>query len=288
MTSSTSTAGTVEWMHKLLVPWLVQGVMEQGYDHLQGPVHRAQDAAALMTPDALVRAYGLDGDGSPFGAAPTVVHVLQFRVHPLMRLQRPADRGLRPWPTFGNGFLRGDSLAPVWLLDLTRVPSGSQLWQVPADGQARVVAQYDGPATGWRGGRGYFPPLHLIGTRAQWRDLDVPADLSADRSRVSLAVTGDQAPHEGFVQARPGVWTRELAVADVTRVFDLTLTCTWRDVPCRIIQHTAQQSRLLLLTDDPDTIATVGGEEVEPGVYEVTAPSSELVDVQGATRDLSR
>jgi len=271
-------------LERVVPPWISAGILQQGYYHLGGAVARAVDVAGLL-PGELLDTWALHYDGSPFVDHPDHVDVLRFPVHPLMQLTTPAPTADRPWPTYPMGFLFGETVAPVWNLERTRVPVGAELWRCTADGEA-LLATFAGPAMGWQGASGYFPPIHFVGARAKWRDLDVPAELSRDRNSVELTVVGSSGP-DGFEQVRPDVWRREVPRSEVEQFFELVLACTYRDLPCRILQHTAQQSRLLLLTDDSDDARRVGAEEADIGVFEVTAPTADLADVGGTTREMA-
>jgi len=274
---------TAEVLQKVVAPWVSRGILEQGYYHLGGAVARAVDVAELTTPKAVLDAWRLRYEGSPFPADPDYVDVLRFSMHPLMSLTAPADIE-RPWPTFANGFLGGEALAPVWMLERTRVPAGAELWRLQRDGEQRHLATYVSPGQGWSGGRGYYPPVHLVGTRAKWLDLDVPADIVGDGTEVELVVVGETAP-DGFQQVRVGVWCRTVPRTEVAELFELTLTCRYRSVPCRIIQRTSDQTRLLLLDDDPDTVRQLNAEEADIGSFEITASTAELTDIAGVTRE---
>jgi hypothetical protein len=142
---------------------------------------------------------------------------------------------------------------------------------------------FTGPARGWGDSRGYFPPIHLVGTRAKWRDLDVPADLVGDGSSVELAVVGDSAP-DGFEQVRVGVWSRHVPRDEVSELFEVVVTATYRGIPCRIIQQTPAESRILLLTDDPDTARELNAEEADIGTFEATVATPDLSDIAGHSR----
>jgi hypothetical protein len=277
-------APPVDILQKVVTPWVSQAFYNQGYYHLGGPVARAVDVAALTTPAEILDAWGLRYDGSPFDADADFVDVLRFRVHPLMALTNPVDSPERPWPTYTTGFLTGAGVvAPVWVLERTRVPAGAELWRIERDGQQRLLTAFTGPARGWAGAVGYFPPIHLVGTRATWQDLDVPADLVADGSTVELAVVGDTAP-DGFEQVRVGVWSRHVPRDDVDELFEVVITATYRNTPCRVIQRTPAESRILLLTDDPATASALSAEEADIGVFEATVATAELTDIAGHSR----
>lgn len=273
-------------LQKLLMPWLARAVAEQGYSAVGGPVTEAADAANLDTPAAFVRAYGFEGPGSPFGDSPAYVDVLRFQTHPLMSLEKPEPHGERPWPTYDSGFLRGDIAVPVWMLDRTRVPTGTELWRMAASGEQQLLSSYGGPALGWRGARGYFPPIHFVGPRAAWQGAEYPADFTPDQRGVELVHVGEQPP-EGFEAVRPQVSRKIVEVGACDRVFDLVLTARWREVPVRVLQRSGDQVLVLLLSDDPEDARRLGAGEVEPGIFEATAPADELTDTSGGTRELA-
>lgn len=274
-----------EVLEKVVAPWVSAGIVDHGYYHLGGHVARAADVAGL-SPAQLVEAWGLGFEGSPFRPVPDHLDVLRFAVHPLMALATPAPAAARPWPTYPSGFLSGPALAPVWLLDRTRVPIGAELWRRSTSGE-QLLATFDGPAAGWRGARGYYPPVHLVGTRAKWHDLDLPAEILGAGAFVELVSVGPDAPGAGWDQVRPHVWRRVVPRSEVSELFELVLTCRYRDVPCRILQHTPQQSRLLLLDVDPLAARAVGAEEADIGAFEVTAATIELSGTGGTTRTLA-
>jgi hypothetical protein len=272
-------------LERPLPPWTSRAILEQGYYHLGGPVARTIDVDEERTPAQRVALWRLDYPGSPFESAPSELDILRFPQHPLMALRTPAtDASPRPWPTYATGFLAGAVIAPVWSLERTRVPAGAELRRVDSAGNEHVLAVFNGPALGWNGGRGYYPPVHLVGTRAKWAALDVPGELLGND--VELVVVGSTAP-PGFAEVRADVWRRLVPRAEVSDVFELVLSCRYRGIPSRILQHTADQSRLLLLDDDPLVAEQFGAEEVDLGTFEVTVDSAALEDVGGATRSLA-
>ena len=264
-------------LERVVPPRISAGIRQQGYDHVGGYVARALEVARL-SPAQLVREWGLIYPGSPFPDQPEHLDVLRFPSHPLMALREPGPTDPRPWPTYSSGLLLGASSAPVWLLGRTRLPVAAELWRTTASGQTRL-ATFEGPARGWRGSRGYHPPTDLVGIRAVWHDLELPAELSRDGATVELVVVGGAAP-EGFDQVRPGVWRRSVPRDQVDRVFEPVLTCTYRDVPCRILQRALEDSRLLLLSDHPENARWLGADEVDVGSYEVEAATAELTDLR--------
>jgi hypothetical protein len=279
------TVQPAEVLEKVVAPAISEAFYRHGYYHVGGPVARAVDVAELTTAAAILDAWRLRYDGTPFAPDPDHVDVLRFRVHPLMSLSNPTDTPSRPWPTYPTGFLgTNGTAAPVWVLDRTRVPAGAELWRVKRDGSQECLTMFTGPARGWAGAIGYFPPVHLVGTRAKWNGLDVPADIVGDGSMVELALVGDAAP-DGFEQFRVGVWSRSVPREEVSELFELVVNATYREIPSRVIQHTPTQSRILLLTDDPHVARSVDAEEVDIGTFEVNVPTAELSGLAGHTRE---
>ena len=92
-------------------------------------------------------------------------------------------------------------------------------------------------------------------------------------------ITVGRGAREGFAEVRPDVWRRSVPRAEVDCVFEPVLTCTYRDIPCRILQHTRDRSHLLLLSDHPANAAWLGAAEVDVGSYEVVAPTAELTNL---------
>ena len=195
---------------------------------------------------------------------------------------RPTEE--RSWPTYPTGFLRADAVVPVWELARTRYSYGAEYWRIRSDGEQKCLSAYQGAARGWRGAQGWRPWSPLVGPRARWRGAELVADVVGDGVLVSAAA--DAGP-EGWEQVRPGVWTAALPLQEC-EIFEVVLTATWRDVPVRVLRSDGTASHLLVLSDDEEQALSVGANLVEPGVYEATAPTDELVDVQGVTNELER
>ena len=272
-------------LEKMLVPAGMQRIVEQGYDALSGPVYRAEDLFGA-SPAERVAAHGLGSDVFPFGADPDHVDVVRFGTNPLMDLRVPgvpATPGERPWPVYEKGFLL-DAVA-VWDLTMTRAPVGARFIRVDRDGTEREFSRYDGAAWGWRRAKGYFPPLHLVGPRAKWRGLDLPASYTEDQQSVELVWVGDQGVPEGFAAARPRVHSRVVPVAECDQVFEVDLRGRWRDAPVRILQQAGDEALLLLLDPTLESVNRLGAVALEPSLFQVTAPASEVEGTGGVIRE---
>jgi hypothetical protein len=263
-------------LQKLLTHGLGTAIVDDGHDHVGGVVVLASDAAALRTPDLLLRAYGFEG-GQEF------VDVVRFELPPLASLTNPAaaDAGRRPlYPT---GFLRGDAVVPVWELSRTRYSFGAEYWRIRADGEQRVLSAYQGAARGWRGAKGWRPWTPLVGPRARWRGSELAADVVGDS--VLLGMRGETGP-EGWEQVRPQTWVAAVPASEC-ELFEVVLTATWQGVPVRVLSSGPAGARVLLLIDDADRAAALGADTVEPGVFEMTVSPADLAETHGVTSELA-
>jgi hypothetical protein len=187
-----------------------------------------------------------------------------------------------PWPTYPTGFLR--NAAAVWILTLTRVPVSARFIRIGLDGTEREFSRYDGAARGWRGAKGYYPPLHLIGPRAKHGTLDLPCSYTADQQSVELVWVGDEQVPDGFDQVRPRVHARVVPVAEC-EVFDIALLARWREHRVRILQQAGDEALVVLTPDSAARAEELGAVEMEPGVYQATVPAAELTDREGVRSD---
>lgn len=271
-------------LEKVLVPEASRRVVDLGYDWLTGPVYQPDDLIGL-TPVERVQALGLDGEDGPFGEAPDHVDVIRFGTNPLMDLRIPTNAPGHsdvPWPTYPTGFLR--NAAPVWVLTLTRMPVGARYIRIGLDGTEREFSRYEGAARGWRGAKGYFPPLHLIGPRAKHGALDLPCSYTADQQAVELVWVGDQQVPEGFEQVRPRVHARVVPTSEC-EVFDIALLARWREHRVRVLQQAGDDALVVLTPDSTAQAEELGAVEMEPGVYQATVPVAELTDREGVRSD---
>lgn len=163
-------------------------ILQDGLDTLEGTLLAAEVADGLH-PDALRTLAGLH-DPTPRA----FVDLVTVAPHPLMKLR--SDDG-------------------VTSVERTRVPNGSCLWRVDPDGSRRVLTYFDGPAYGWRNGRGYLAPAEPLGPWATFEGCDYAAAFPAgETDRVGLVAVGKEPP-EGFAWTRPGISQRYVAVTDL-------------------------------------------------------------------------
>ena len=127
-------------------------------------MHRANEVDHLRTPAELFSALGLVHDGTPFTADAKEAYVLRWPAYrpslyriPYGGQSEQALRAMDGWvierpPFRGNGFAPGESRDVIaeFKVDSVRLPHGTQLWRMDADGTQRMVAIFDCDAPVWR------------------------------------------------------------------------------------------------------------------------------------------
>jgi hypothetical protein len=89
-------------LQELLTAPVATAIVEAGSDQVGGYVAAASEVVVLRTPSDLLAAYGIDG-------SPEFADVVRFVQPRLATFSSPSGEA-RPWQTFPNGFLLGDSL----------------------------------------------------------------------------------------------------------------------------------------------------------------------------------
>lgn len=261
-------------LQKLLTGAVASAIVEDGLDQVEGYVTSAAEAARL-SPGELLAAYGID-------ANPEFVDVVRFHPPRLATFSTPSS-DQRPWQTFPNGFLLGDSLARVWHMSRTRFPWGAEYWRIRSDGQQTRLSHYGGAARGWARAQRWRPPSPIVGTLARWRGNEFLADIrDAD---VQLTAITDAGP-QGFEEVRPGAWT---AIAPLSEciVFERVFTADLNGIPVRLLRHGGGKAHVTLLSDDPAAAERVGASLIEPAVYEVVVEAQLLRDVTGVENQMT-
>lgn len=262
-------------LQKLLTAPVASAIVQNGSDQVDGYVSAAQAVAGLRTPADLLAAHGVD-------AAPEFVDVVRFEQPRLAGFSAPTA-AQRPWQTFPNGFLLGDSLAQVWKIGRTRYSYGAEYWRIRYDGEQKRLSRYEGAARGWVGAQRWRPPSPMVGTLARWRGGEFLADVIADR--VLLTVISDQGP-DGFEQAHPGVWSATVPLTEC-EVFERVFTAEVDGVPVRLLGNSGGRAAVVLLTDDPAAAQGIGAGLIEPEVYELDIDARRLQNVRGVENQLT-
>jgi hypothetical protein len=256
-------------LQKLLTAPIAAAIVEAGSDQVGSYVTAASAVADVRTPADLLAAYGVE-------ATPQFVNVVRFEPLQLAQFSRPSDVE-RPWQTFPNGFLLGDSLAPVWNLERTRYSYGAEYWRIRSDGDQKCLSRYEGAARGWIGARQWRAPSPIVGTMARWRSSEYFADVIAES--VLLTALADDGP-AGFEQIQPRVWSATAPLSEC-EVFERVVTAEFDGAPVRLLRGTRGPAEVLLLSDDPAVATRMGAGLAEPGVYEMIVDASRLTNMQG-------
>jgi hypothetical protein len=212
-------------MQKAVTPAMSQGYLRGGYDRVAGFVVRAADAAFATTPATLFEVHGLGFPGSPFTPDAPHVDVLRFPATPQLRFedavggtdQESRQRTGGPFvdrpPFTGLGFaaVRG-AIVPVYWLVHSRVPAGTELVRVAADGSQTLLARYADVGHGWVSdvvAIGHAPTPHVsryVGALAQWQGAYLSADVLDD---VVVVATDIEPPaHTRMERTAAGRWRR--------------------------------------------------------------------------------
>lgn len=261
-------------LQKLLNSFAANAIVETGADQVGGFVTGAEAVISLKTPAELLAAYGVDG-------APKFVDVVRFEQPRLATFSTPTEAE-RPWPTFRNGFLYGDSLAPVWSMGWARYSYGAEYWRIRDDGEQKRLSRYEGAARGWVGAKKWRPPSPWVSTLARWRGGEYFADMLGDN--VLLTAIGETGP-TGFEQIHARAWCVSVPLAEC-EVFERIFTADLDGVPVRLIRSSGDAVEVLLLSDDPTDAQRVGAGLVEPGVYELIVGAKRLADMRGVENQL--
>lgn len=151
-------------MQKIVPREHVEWYLESGYDRVAGFVHRVRDVIELGTPDRLYNTLGLLRDGTPVDPADAEVHVIRWPAYRTGLYRTPfggtTEEALREWgeggwvvegpPFRGDGFAPGSGGSiPEFKVDSVRLPHGSEMYVIGADGSERFVARYDADRLAW-------------------------------------------------------------------------------------------------------------------------------------------
>jgi hypothetical protein len=266
----------------------LQGWLPNGF------CYREYDVAHLRTPAdvALLRTDG-DAGRDGFDAA----YVLRWRAadpadyeipfadnQPGLVTMPPHDRVGSP--VLGTGFSpSGKHLIPEFvtrdLADLP-LPAGTSLSAYSPEGIEVMLYSYQPEQRGW---------LRLVGP--QWRHLLAAAPgVSPDQEYVpnreatrSTQLVGTYRGQEYEAIADPPDEFRVLAMTRAARypvdaVARRGRYATWRGAACLVLREEAGWLRLRLRRPDQETLAALGAQCYERGIYEAWAPVSEVTDDQ--------
>ena len=149
-------------LQKAITPQLSDAYFEHNFDRVFGFVMPWATTSWARTPADLIRAHALDFPGTPFSADMPYIDVLRFEATPNLLLEDATggpDRETqkltggpfidRP-PFTGSGFVADpDHIIPVSWMPHTRVPAGTEIYRLGADGSSTYLAYFHSAAWGW-------------------------------------------------------------------------------------------------------------------------------------------
>lgn len=175
-----------------LAPWIAvlpcattTAILQDGFDTVEGLLLDARGWEAAKPADLRAAAGLADDTGRAFVDIATVVP------HELMTIA--AGR-----------------------VSATRYPTGTCLIRVDPDGSRRLLTYFDGPAYGWRNGRGFADPATTPGPRATWQGARYAAAFVPGEDELIELVAAGDSPPEGFDWSRPGISRAIVPRAEVT------------------------------------------------------------------------
>lgn len=187
-------------------------------------------------------------------------------------------------PVLGTGFApSATELIPEWITadfaDLP-MPANAVIVAYAPDGTEHVLYSYQPEQRGW---------LRLVGP--QWRHLLAPLrEVSAEQEYVPLPRTDPCSRLVGMFRgeeyeaiADPPADFRVLAMTRAARypvesVLRRTRYARWRGAVGTVLSADASWLRLRLCRPDPASVAQLGAQCYERGVYEAWAPASEVTE----------
>ena len=276
--------------------------LSAGFESVCGFVVRAEDVAWADTPAKLFAAHGLGFPGSPLTPDLPFLDVVRIPVTPFIAVV-PAVGGTTPaeaaltggdiidrHPFTGNGFVGGiDQIVPLWWLDPVRVPAGSELWRIAADGSETFLAAYVHVGIGWATPTeavaprlGWVPPSETLGIFARWRGERVLADVLGDGSVIVCSPTD----RDGMQESPRGVWWRQVPRDEVSDLSALRVTARWNGLPVQVVRRFAEEdlirAEVVYIGRDADVAEAASLMKTDAGVYEATVAWDELAELQAS------
>jgi hypothetical protein len=290
-------------LQKAVTPQQVDGYLRSGFDRVFGFALRAADALEATTPADLFQAHALGFDGSPFSADDAEIHVLLFPALPQMKIEdaiggndkesaeKTGGSFIEPAPFTGTGFAPWPGhVAPVYWARHSRVPAGSELHKVTAEGARTHVATFVDTATGWQAAPGLpaltppahpFPPSRLAGPTAVHQGGTFTADPLLDGESVALCATQET---DGFVRTPLGRYRKVVPMSELSELAEVVMTGTVAGLPVRVVDlYQGEQGPVLWVsyTEHLSVLAEAFGlRKMDPGVYEMQIPVDALRDPQ--------
>jgi len=277
-------------MFKVLSPRQLAGYLRGWLPH--GFCYREHDIAHLRTPANLAL---LRTDSDLARDDPDVAFAIRWRAIDPYDFEIPLGDnhgGLAGMPShdrmgapvLGTGFTpSGRYVIPEFvttdIADLP-LPSNATLLAYTPDGTEVVLYTYQPEQRGW---------LRMVGP--QWRHLlagvpDIAPEqeyVPSDEKTKSTRLVGRYRGQEYEAVADPPGEFRVLAMTRAARYPVEALArrgayARWRGADCLVLRQESGWTRLRLCRPNPDSVAALGAQCYERGVYEAWAPAAEITD----------
>ncbi|MDP9801072.1 hypothetical protein J2S49_001148 [Arcanobacterium wilhelmae] len=227
--------------------------LNEGYELVGGYGVEASEGRKVATPAGLIDLCSLRFPGTPF-ADDQPIHYLEVPADPFVQTRVAAgpltegafQGGVVDYAPFdGSGVAKAEGVeTPLLLMDPTRIPIGSKLFRLAADGERTLLGVYHGIAWGWENVEtGTFKagvPSQFIGAVVTREWGSVPADVEVNDAGKPVSVTlvspSEPEGEAGFEELESGMWAKRIAYEDDLDVHTDLIMGKLSGVPVRAIR----------------------------------------------------
>lgn len=273
-----------------------------------GFVTRGQDFPK-GTADQFAAAFGVDKvENWPKGTQ----YLLRFYAHTtelfetsfggptLEGAQKMRTSRVYPAPFTGTGFTPSEQPIPEYVMELTELPAGTELWRFEPDGTAGSVGRYMNRQTGWipTGDVGFGPgrywqypvplrPTVRRGLTAKYNGTYFDVDFAPQPGRLLLHPLAGRPAPEGYTE-RDGARFLEVLDVQVEELGYLRKLCTYRGAEFEILGIMGENAVLHFIGENYETAQRLELSEVDFRQWRTLAPRNELSDVRDEVRPIQR
>ncbi|MEV6242907.1 hypothetical protein [Lentzea sp. NPDC051838] len=205
-----------------------------------------------------------------------------------------------PVPFTGTGFTPSAHPIPEYVMELTELPAGAELWRFEPNGESRSVGKYINRQVGWipTGDVGFGPgrfwpspvalrPTVRRGLIAKYRGQDFDVDFAGRPGTLLLHPLAGQPAPDDFPQLDGGRYLDVLDV-QVEELAYLRKLCTYRGAEFEILGIMGDNAVLHFLGENFETAEQLGLSEVDFRQWRTLAARNELADVRDEIRPVQR
>lgn len=274
-------------------PHRTAGFVTRGQDFPQG------------TADQFAETFGVDKvEGWPKGTQ----YVLRFLAHTtqifdtsfggptLEGAQKMGTTRVYPLPFTGTGYTPSAQPIPEYVMELSELPAGTELWRFEPDGSSSAVGKYIHRQIGWYpiGDVGFGPgrywqapvplrPTVRRGLVATYRGQGFDVDFGPRPGILTLHPLAGQPAPQDFTEG-----VLEVPDAAVEELAYLRKLCTFRQAEFEIIGIQGDQAVLHFLGENYEVARQLGLTEVDFRQWRAVVARTELSDVRDEVRTIRR